>query len=195
MGKFQKVTLQTRARKISASVDGGLSGGSRVGRPGSEDPHRRQRKLFQELSHFDYVPFNSNVACLYKGCIVPSFIHRAANLCSLASSRAHNYSLLLKILSCRGQDMNIINTKFKKAISRLLLKRSQLFDKNARDVVVITFDGTSLVHKMLEHAILNGLPVHYTYPLLLLFTNLCQGSWNFYHLSVRIYRAFILMLR
>ena len=52
--------------------------------------------------------------------------------------------------------MNIINTKFKKAISRLLLKRSQLFDKNARDVVVITFDGTSLVHKMLEHIILKG---------------------------------------
>jgi hypothetical protein len=27
--------------KISASVDGGPSGGSRVRRPGSEDPHRR----------------------------------------------------------------------------------------------------------------------------------------------------------
>ena len=36
-----KVTLQTRAPKISASVDGGLSRGSRVRRPGSEDPHRR----------------------------------------------------------------------------------------------------------------------------------------------------------
>jgi hypothetical protein len=32
-------------RKISAHVDGGLSGGSRVLRPGSEDPHRRERKL------------------------------------------------------------------------------------------------------------------------------------------------------
>ena len=30
-------------RKISASVDGGPSGGSRVHRPGSEDPHRRER--------------------------------------------------------------------------------------------------------------------------------------------------------
>jgi hypothetical protein len=30
-------------RKISAHVDGGLSGGSRVRRPGSEDPHRRER--------------------------------------------------------------------------------------------------------------------------------------------------------
>ena len=28
-------------QKISASVDGGPSGGSRVRRPGSEDPHRR----------------------------------------------------------------------------------------------------------------------------------------------------------
>jgi hypothetical protein len=32
-------------RKISAYVDGGLSGGSRVRRPGSEDPRRRERKL------------------------------------------------------------------------------------------------------------------------------------------------------
>ena len=32
-------------RKISASVDGGPSEGSRVRRPGSEDPHQRQRKL------------------------------------------------------------------------------------------------------------------------------------------------------
>ena len=54
---------------------------------------------FKELSQFNYVPFNSNVARQYKGCIVPSFVHRAANLCSLSSSRAHNYSLLLKLLS------------------------------------------------------------------------------------------------
>ena len=33
-------------RKISASVDGGPSGGSHVRRPGSEDPDRRERKLF-----------------------------------------------------------------------------------------------------------------------------------------------------
>ena len=32
-------------RKISAHVDGGLRGGSRVRRPGSEDPHRRERKF------------------------------------------------------------------------------------------------------------------------------------------------------
>ena len=33
-------------RKISASVDGGPSGKSRVRRPGSEDPHRRWRNFF-----------------------------------------------------------------------------------------------------------------------------------------------------
>ena len=32
-------------RKISAHVDGRLSGGSRVRRPGSEDPHRREQKF------------------------------------------------------------------------------------------------------------------------------------------------------
>ena len=31
--------------KISAGVDGGLSGGSSLSRPRSEDPHRHQRKL------------------------------------------------------------------------------------------------------------------------------------------------------
>ena len=38
-----KVTLQTCVleEEKSASVDGGPSGGSRVRRPGSEDPHRR----------------------------------------------------------------------------------------------------------------------------------------------------------
>ena len=52
--------------------------------------------------------------------------------------------------------MDIINLKFKKAISRLLYKQSKLFDKNTRDVAVITFDGTSLVHKTLEKIILRG---------------------------------------
>ena len=33
-------------RKISAHVNGGLSGGSWVRRPGSEDPHRRERKFW-----------------------------------------------------------------------------------------------------------------------------------------------------
>ena len=33
-------------QKISAHIDGGLSGGSRVRRPLSEDPHRRERKVY-----------------------------------------------------------------------------------------------------------------------------------------------------
>ena len=36
-------------RKISAHVDGGLSGGSRVRRPGSKDPHRREWKFIYIL--------------------------------------------------------------------------------------------------------------------------------------------------
>ena len=36
--------------KISPSIDGGLSGGSRVCRPRSEDPHRRERK-FMNIVH------------------------------------------------------------------------------------------------------------------------------------------------
>ena len=33
-------------------TDGGLSGGSRVRRPGSEDPHRRERKLIIKFVNF-----------------------------------------------------------------------------------------------------------------------------------------------
>ena len=36
-------------RKISAHVDGGPSGWSSVSRPGSEDPHRRERNLLNLL--------------------------------------------------------------------------------------------------------------------------------------------------
>ena len=42
---FEGDSADTGAGKISAHVDGGLSGGSRVRRPGSEDPHRRERKF------------------------------------------------------------------------------------------------------------------------------------------------------
>ena len=40
------MTLQTLAPEISSHVDVVPSGGSSVRRPGSEDPHRRERKLF-----------------------------------------------------------------------------------------------------------------------------------------------------
>ena len=44
-GRCLKVTLQTCALKISAHVHGGPIGGSGMPRPGSEDPHRRERKF------------------------------------------------------------------------------------------------------------------------------------------------------
>ena len=40
-------------QQISANVDGGLSGGSSVLRPGSEDPHRRQCKFSDVLEELD----------------------------------------------------------------------------------------------------------------------------------------------
>ena len=46
MEKFGEIDFaDTRAGKFFASVDGGLSGVSRVRGHGSEDPHRRYRKL------------------------------------------------------------------------------------------------------------------------------------------------------
>ena len=44
--------------KVSASVDGGLSGGSGVRRPGSEDPHRRL--LFTFTFRFISEPYNKH---------------------------------------------------------------------------------------------------------------------------------------
>jgi hypothetical protein len=42
---FEADYADTCGEKISAHVDAGLSGVSRVRRHGSEDPHRRERKL------------------------------------------------------------------------------------------------------------------------------------------------------
>ena len=42
----QRGNVQIRSPNISAGVDGGLSGGSGMHRPGSEDPHRRQRNFY-----------------------------------------------------------------------------------------------------------------------------------------------------
>ena len=41
--------LQTHAPQIYAGVNGGLSGGLCVQRPGSEDPHQHQRKFVDIL--------------------------------------------------------------------------------------------------------------------------------------------------
>ena len=55
-------------RKISAGVDGGLSGESSVRRPGSKDPHQRQRKkldFFPLVKSrgiiFQIVPYNDGI--------------------------------------------------------------------------------------------------------------------------------------
>ena len=41
-GDVLRLLCRNVCQKISAHVDGGLSGGTRVHRPGSEDPHRRE---------------------------------------------------------------------------------------------------------------------------------------------------------
>ena len=88
--------------------------------------------------------------------VIYSFVHRASTLCSLSSSRAHNYSLLLKLLTCRGQDMDIIHIKFKKAIASLLRKRVRVFDGQCRDVSVVIYDGSTQFHKMLVGIIIRS---------------------------------------
>ena len=58
-----KATPQTRAPENSASADGGLSGGSRVRRPGSKDPHRHERNLGnQKWGEKDFGPIGSQIS-------------------------------------------------------------------------------------------------------------------------------------
>ena len=46
LGKmFEGNCADTCAEKMSTGVDGGLSGGSSLRRPGGEDPHQRQQKF------------------------------------------------------------------------------------------------------------------------------------------------------
>ena len=46
---FEGDSADTVARKFSGHVNGGLSKGARVRRPGSEDPHRHERKFSPDL--------------------------------------------------------------------------------------------------------------------------------------------------
>ena len=78
-GVFEGDSADTCAL-ISAHIDGGLSGWSRVRRPGSEDPHRRERKF---ISYFlKTFPFASIFRCL----------HSKYSICS---SFRHSFSLLI----------------------------------------------------------------------------------------------------
>ena len=54
------------------SVDGGLSGGSSVNRPGSEDPHRREQKF---LGIFPLLVVTAVIQNHRRGC------RRASNFC------------------------------------------------------------------------------------------------------------------
>ena len=48
-------------QQISAGVNGGMSGGSSMHRPGSEDPHRRQRKFITSVEKGKLAKSNWNV--------------------------------------------------------------------------------------------------------------------------------------
>ena len=88
-------------RKISTGVDGGLSGGSSVHRPGSEDPHRRQRKFslflcmvkpwsmiflygFRQICGpcFGNSMNGFGLPIIYHYLVVPKIIHRTTNVSS-----------------------------------------------------------------------------------------------------------------
>jgi hypothetical protein len=51
-----RIASQTPGAKTSAGIDGGLSGGSNLRRPGNKDPHRRKRKF----PHIMYATAESN---------------------------------------------------------------------------------------------------------------------------------------
>ena len=59
------------ADTCTASVDGGLSGGSSVRWPGSEDPHRRYRKFIIAFDDFTILVENINVGISFYKLLYP----------------------------------------------------------------------------------------------------------------------------
>jgi hypothetical protein len=57
-------------QKISAHVDGGLSGGSRARRPGSEDPYRRERKFFILVFLLQIKTITVSYFYVYQNCLL-----------------------------------------------------------------------------------------------------------------------------
>ena len=51
---FEGDSADTCTVKISAHVDGGPRGGSRVRKPGNEDPHRRERNVLNCFGLWQY---------------------------------------------------------------------------------------------------------------------------------------------
>ena len=58
-GDVFRLLCRNVCRKICAHVEGRLSGGARVRRPGSEDPHQCERK-FDELEELNQNTINNN---------------------------------------------------------------------------------------------------------------------------------------
>ena len=49
--------------------------------------------------------------------------------------------------------MDVIHLKFRKAIASIIRKRAKSFVINEKDVAVVTYDKSSLIHKFLEKII------------------------------------------
>ena len=82
-------------RKISVHVDGGPSGGSRVRRPGSEDPHRRGRKSYQALVSNKSIPKlgeECTDACVLYILVILSSDHEGLEIRTpMAASNSNNF--------------------------------------------------------------------------------------------------------
>jgi hypothetical protein len=104
-------------RTISAYVDRGLSRGSRVGRDGSEDPHRRHQKfttsnislyIFWKSYIFIVVLKNTyTVMCfiISELFLVGSLLKKKISYSSAMILYPHLYSLQI-VLSCRYESIN-----------------------------------------------------------------------------------------
>ena len=102
------MTLQTLfCVTISAGVNGGLSGGSSVRRPGSQDPHRRQRNFLLKTNKDDMIYLLHGFRKT-KDCGQPPYsrFHLELFLLPLQSSLSSLLSLIF-LLNCGSVDLAI----------------------------------------------------------------------------------------
>merc|ERR1719450_1936577 len=108
---------------------------------------------YKQLAKFDYVPFSSNISPTYKGCVVPSFLHRVRERCSLSGDRIHHLENLKLVLKHRNQNMRAINARIKRFYSRQNAGRITKLNRGSR-ITRIKFDAVSKMHQYSKSCLL-----------------------------------------
>merc|ERR1712142_1193419 len=112
------------------------------------------------MGRFDYVPFNSNIAPKYKGCVVPSFLHRVFSRCTKNGDIKHHVQFLRRILKHRSQNMKCMEVRFraffakKHGFKRMSSERTKI--DQVKMSAIVKFDSASMLHLFTRKCILSS---------------------------------------